>query len=92
MMRKSDYPENWEEISIRVKERAGWKCENCGSPNRPKEGFTLTVHHIDGDKMNLDENLMVALCQRCHLSWQNVLIIGQLWMCEKPEWIKKRGL
>lgn len=27
---KSKYPTNWKEISTRVKERAGWKCELCG--------------------------------------------------------------
>lgn len=27
------YPENWEEISAAIRERAGNKCETCGVPN-----------------------------------------------------------
>jgi len=91
-MRRAEYPKNWEEISSRVKKKAGGRCENCHRKNSPKDGYTLTVHHIDGNKMNLDENMMVALCQRCHLSWQPVLIQGQAWMFDRPDWIKKRGL
>lgn len=29
-MDKSKYPTNWDEIAHEVKERAGWKCEECG--------------------------------------------------------------
>lgn len=108
-MDKSRYPPNWDEISRRIRERAGNKCEQCGVPNhtwgyRDKNGrfwteeeiaqadgdhpfngkepkpirIVLTVAHLgvskpDGspgdkhDKMDVrDENLR-ALCQRCHL-------------------------
>jgi hypothetical protein len=27
---KAKYPTNWKEISIRIKNRAGWRCEFCG--------------------------------------------------------------
>lgn len=27
----------------------------------------LTVHHIDGNKMNSDELNLISLCQKCHL-------------------------
>jgi len=91
-MKKEEYPENWDEISERIKEKAGWKCENCDRKNSPREGYTLTTHHIDGKKKSLDENMLVALCQRCHLVWERVCIIGQLWLFEKPAWIRKRGL
>jgi len=30
---KARYPANWDEISTRIKERAGWKCEQCGAPH-----------------------------------------------------------
>ncbi|NER37724.1 MAG: hypothetical protein F6J93_27815 [Oscillatoria sp. SIO1A7] len=28
------YPENWEEISLQVREESGWTCEHCGKPCR----------------------------------------------------------
>jgi len=34
MMRKQDYPTNWKEISLQVREEAGQCCEWCGAPNR----------------------------------------------------------
>ena len=32
-MNRERYPENWEAISLAIRERAGWKCEICGAPN-----------------------------------------------------------
>lgn len=29
-MDKSRYPVNWDEISLRIREKAQWKCEQCG--------------------------------------------------------------
>lgn len=31
-MDRSRYPENWEAIALAVKEKAGWRCENCDRP------------------------------------------------------------
>ncbi len=48
----SRYPENWKEISLRIRtERAGNRCEWCGAVNHEphpitKRIVTLTVHHI----------------------------------------------
>jgi 5-methylcytosine-specific restriction endonuclease McrA len=33
-MRREAYPADWESISLAVRERAGWKCELCGAPNK----------------------------------------------------------
>ncbi len=90
-MGKKEYPDNWEEIAERIKEMAGWKCENCGRFDSPADGYGLTTHHIDLDKMNCAWWNLVALCQRCHLSWQNVFIIGQLWLFKPPAWLERRG-
>lgn len=30
---KSRYPDNWPEISLRIRERDGWKCKWCGVAN-----------------------------------------------------------
>lgn len=65
------YPANWPEIAKRVKDLADWKCERCGRPNDYQHGYTLTVHHLDGDKWNLELWNLAALCQRCHLQVQN---------------------
>lgn len=121
-MDKSRYPDNWREISERIRyERAGNKCEWCGVPNdalilrSTKDGsrylisdddgewhtpdgefipvsemadefdeqlrmtrVILTVAHLgaphaDGtpgdkhDKMDVRDENLAALCQRCHL-------------------------
>lgn len=33
-MRRDAYPPDWPAISLAVRERAGWKCQTCGAPNR----------------------------------------------------------
>ena len=57
-MRRELYPDNWEEISLAVREAAGWRCQ--GSPDYPdcraQQGqphpvtgskVVLTVAHLD---------------------------------------------
>lgn len=63
----NDYPENWSEISRRVRANAGWTCQKCsiylGEQNTKK---WLSVHHVNRMKNdNRLSNLMV-LCLRCH--------------------------
>jgi len=70
-MSNNVYPDNWDEIAARVKERAGQKCERCRHPNDQKHGYLLTVHHLNGNKANCADWNLVALCQRCHLRFQN---------------------
>jgi len=67
MKQKVEYPDDWDQIALRVKEKAGWKCIRCGHPHYPALGYTLTVHHRDGDPSNNEEKNLRALCQRCHL-------------------------
>ena len=56
--RRALYPEDWEALATAVKAAAGWRCEQCGHPHEPAAGYTLTVHHIDGDPgHNAPENL-----------------------------------
>jgi len=59
---KNDYPENWKEISLAIRERYGHRCQRCHTVSKPKH--VLTVHHLD-----MDPNL-VLLCQKCHLHIQ----------------------
>lgn len=89
--RRQLYPENWPAIARKVKDNAGWHCEECGALHNPQIGYCLTVHHIDGDPGNNDPQNLVALCQRCHLGLHGRKRIGQLmfyfiW----PAWLKRR--
>jgi len=76
-MRRSDYPENWEEISERIRfERANNRCEWCGAENYKPHPVTgsrviLTVAHWNHDKMDVRDENLAALCQRCHLSYDH---------------------
>ena len=78
---KARYPKDWSAISLRVRERAGWRCEgspgfypDCRATHREPHPVTgsiviLTVAHLDHTPENVgDENLM-AMCQRCHLTY-----------------------
>lgn len=67
------YPPNWPEIARRLKQEAGWRCEECGHPHEPEAGYTLTVHHKNGDKANCTRENLAVLCQRCHLRRQGRL-------------------
>ena len=67
---KGEYPADWGDIARRVKDAAAWRCIRCHHGHDPKAGRTLTVHHFDGDKNNVHEGNLMALCQACHLSVQ----------------------
>lgn len=48
----------------------------------------LTVHHLDGDKLNCRWWNLAALCQRCHLSIQGRVIMDRPWLFEHSDWFK----
>ncbi len=64
------YPKEWPTIALRLKQEAKWCCSACKHPHDPERGYTLTVHHRDGDKANLSRSNLIVLCQRCHLRRQ----------------------
>ena len=83
------YPPDWKAIRDAVREEAGHLCIRCGSPHRPKEGYALTVHHLDCDKANVRWWNLVALCQRCHLKVQGRVILDRPWvLTEHSEWFR----
>ena len=86
------YPENWHAIARRVKDAAGWCCEQCGHPHEPAQGYTLTVHHIDGNTFNNAPANLVALCQRCHLAIHGrKCVVGQrMFAFARPRWLQRR--
>jgi hypothetical protein len=72
-----EYPPDWDIIATWAKSIAGWRCERCGADwdsgvgqSKKGAGFTLTVHHLDGNKWNCELWNLAVLCQRCHLRIQ----------------------
>jgi hypothetical protein len=81
-----EYPPEWPAVAKEVKDAAAWKCERCGHGHEPKTGYSLTVHHLDGDKANLARWNLAALCQRCHLHIQGRVFMPQFYMFEHTAW------
>ncbi len=67
------YPPGWKALAEAVKTMDGWKCRSSGHPHDPAEGYTLTIHHRDGDTSNNTPDNLISLCQRCHLAAQGRL-------------------
>lgn len=71
----SKYPDDWKQTALRIKEEAGWACEQCGRGcRRPGEAFdthrrTLTVAHINHVESDCRDENLVALCPKCHLAY-----------------------
>lgn len=67
-----NYPPDWRKISLRIREREGWRCKWCGAENgqpHPQTGsiVVLTVaHHPDNNPLNCADDNLQALCQACH--------------------------
>src|SRR5258708_4668985 len=81
------YPKDWKQISLRIRERAGNKCENCGVENysiRDGSKIVLTVAHL-GLPAQLPFFLHVA---RYAVTNEIVDLVGQLvaFDSEGPEW------
>lgn len=87
-LHRGAYPPQWPEISLQIKEAAGWKCIRCDHPHDRESGHVLTVHHFDGDKSNVQWWNLLALCQRCHLSVQARVNPDQPWMFDHSTWLK----
>lgn len=81
-----EYPPDWKEIAHAVKEEAGWVCIRCSHPHDPSAGYTLTVHHLDGNKGNCQWWNLTALCQRCHLRIQAKVIMERPWLLPHSAW------
>ena len=70
-----NYPPNWKEIAVSVKEGTDWTCQVCGKQcKRPGEPFkthkmTLTVAHLNHDPMDCRPENLKAMCAPCHLKY-----------------------
>ena len=81
MYRPDRYPRNWQQLARACKERAGWKCEECGVTQgaeriSQRTGAVYTVflhaaHTTLHDTSNLRPTLQ-SLCPTCHgrRDWQ----------------------
>ena len=73
-MDRSKYPKNWEKISLRVRESAGWKCQFCrvaqGRPHwKNGKAAVMTVAHLDHDTTHNSDDNLACLCRVCHLRY-----------------------
>ena len=82
---KERYPDNWKDISRRIRERSGGRCECAGECRGAKysrcdaiNGFphpatgsrvVLTVAHLNHNTTDNRDENLKAMCQRCHLSY-----------------------
>ena len=64
-MPRNDYPDDWAQISKKVREQAKYICSECETSfiNNKED---LHVHHIDGVKWNNNSNNLKVLCIDCH--------------------------
>ncbi len=83
-----EYPAEWADVARLVKALSDWCCERCGHPNEPTP-WVLTVHHLDGDKWNLNDWNLAALCQRCHLRVQGRVNFMQDWPFDHSPWMAR---
>ena len=52
-----------ENLKEKIKARDGHICQLCDCSNPSK----LVIHHINYDKLNLDENQLITLCRSCNV-------------------------
>jgi DNA-directed RNA polymerase subunit RPC12/RpoP len=61
-----EYPIGWcKTLREKIRDRDHRRCVLCGKTEK-ENGRKLDVHHIDGDKDNLDEHNLISLCLVCH--------------------------
>lgn len=85
---RAEYSDGWAVISLAVREHCGWRCERCHHKHDPAAGYTLTVHHLDGDKSNDARWNLAGLCQRCHLHIQAKVEMPQFYMFAHSVWMR----
>lgn len=71
-LRRELNPVDWPAISLRIRNREGWRCRWCGiergsTATKSGKSVVLTVAHINHDTTSNVEDNLAALCQRYHL-------------------------
>jgi len=52
-------------LKKQIRKRDNYSCQECGYTEK-KLGYILSIHHIDYDKKNCEENNLISLCNNCH--------------------------
>ena len=60
------YPDNWEHVSELHRKLCHYQCERCGK-DCSHDHKLLHVHHINGNKQDLRQTNLIALCHECHI-------------------------
>jgi hypothetical protein len=78
---RARYPKDWPAISLRIRHRAEWRCEQvdylgvrCDAEHGKPHPITgskvvLTVAHLDHTPEHCHDSNLMAMCQRCHLRY-----------------------
>lgn len=61
------YPDNWEHVSELHRKLCHYQCERCGK-DCSHDHKLLHVHHINGNKQDLRQTNLIALCRECHIA------------------------
>ena len=62
----------WQQMALRLKDAANWRCEHCGRREADQRGkmFSLHVHHLfyikDRAPWEYPSAYLVVLCSECH--------------------------
>lgn len=83
------YPKNWEELSLKIRRRSEGRCEcegfcglhtgrRCVEQNGnlarwAKGRVVLTVAHLTHNPQDSREEYLKAMCNRCHLRYDQLL-------------------
>lgn len=62
------YTSDWDEQSKNYRIKKRFTCENCGIELNKNiaDGYYLETHHLDGNKLNNNEENLKCLCVLCH--------------------------
>lgn len=52
-------------LKTRIRERDGHRCQLCGT-TEDELGYALSIHHIDYDKSNHEDDNLASVCKRCN--------------------------
>lgn len=61
----NNYPDDWDVISKKTRERAGWECEICGVNLQRFKNY-LQTHHQNERKFDNSTTNLKVLCLICH--------------------------
>lgn len=61
-----EYPAKFNKIfKLKIKQRDSFTCQKCGTKEDELK-WSLSIHHIDFDKNNINIKNLISLCRACH--------------------------